>query len=85
MFSNGLLHMDMQVLDNQLRTYQQQLCMFTGCNLEDLPKAMNDIDEWWESGKSMLAEQHVDDNIYDIFIYLNHFRMKLSNMTVKAV
>ena len=35
-----------------VRTYLQQFCTDTGCGLEDLPKAMDDIDEWtgrvWE-------------------------------------
>ena len=30
------------------RTYIQQLCEDTGCNPEDLPKAMNDREKWWE-------------------------------------
>ena len=30
------------------RTYSQQLCEVTGCNLEDLPEAMNDREEWRE-------------------------------------
>ena len=28
------------------RTYIQQLCEDTGCNLEDLPEAMNDREKW---------------------------------------
>ena len=30
------------------RTYIQQLCEDTGCNPEDLPKAMNDKEKWRE-------------------------------------
>ena len=30
------------------RTYIQQLCDDTGCNLEDLPEAMNDWEKWQE-------------------------------------
>ena len=30
------------------RTYQHQLCMVTGCSLEDLLKPMDDSDEWRE-------------------------------------
>ena len=30
------------------RTYPQQLCMDTGCSLEDLPEAMDDTDGWQE-------------------------------------
>ena len=29
-------------------TYIQQLCEDTGCCPEDLPRAMNDREEWWE-------------------------------------
>ena len=49
------------------RTYQQQLCMDTGCSLEDLPEAMDDRDEWWERElrKYMQAARH-DDNYDDI-------------------
>ena len=41
------------------RTYQQQLYSDTGCFLEDLPGAIDDKDEWRESGKSMLAANAV--------------------------
>ena len=35
--------------DDQLEhTYIQQLCDDTGCNLEDLPEAMNDRETWRE-------------------------------------
>ena len=46
------------------RTYQQQLCMATGCSLGDLPETLVDRDEWQkrESGKSVLAVQHNDDD-----------------------
>ena len=30
------------------RTYIQQLCANMGCDLEDLPEAMNDREGWWE-------------------------------------
>ena len=30
------------------RTYIQQLCEDTGCSPEDLPRAMNDMEKWWE-------------------------------------
>ena len=51
------------------RTFIQQLCDDTGCNPEDLPKAMNDRETWREreSGISVLAARH-DDN--DIHIYI---------------
>ena len=45
------------------RTFIQQLCDDTGCNPEDLPKAMNDRETWRErgSGISVLAARHDDD------------------------
>ena len=46
------------------RTFIQQLCDDTGCNPEDLPKAMNDRETWRErgSGISVLAARHDDDD-----------------------
>ena len=37
------------------RTYIHQLCEDTGCNPEDLPKAMNDWDKWRESVRDIRA------------------------------
>ena len=37
------------------RTYIQQLCEDTGCNLEDLPEAMNDREKWRERVKDIRA------------------------------
>ena len=39
------------------KTYTQQLCVDTGCSLEDLPGAMDARDRWREreSGRSMLT------------------------------
>ena len=46
------------------RTFIQQLCDDTGCNPEDLPKAMNDRETWRDrgSGISVLAARHDDDD-----------------------
>ena len=46
------------------RTFIQQLCDDTGCNTEDLPKAINDRETWRErgSGISVLAARHDDDD-----------------------
>ena len=46
------------------RTFIQQLCDDTGCNPEDMPKAMNDRETWTErgSGISVLAARHDDDD-----------------------
>ena len=50
-----------QEQDDQL---EQQLCDDTGCNPEDLPKAMTDRETWRErgSGISVLAARHDDDS-----------------------
>ena len=54
-------------VERRTRTYLQQLCMDTGCSLEDLPEVMDDRDEWQENhGNS--CEQH-DTMIY-IYIYI---------------
>ncbi len=37
------------------RTYIQQLCEDTGCNPEDLPKVMNDREEWRERVRDIRA------------------------------
>ena len=37
------------------RTYIQQLCEDTGCSPEDLPKAMNDREEWRERVRDIRA------------------------------
>ena len=37
------------------RTYIQQLCEDTGCCPEDLPRAMNDRDEWRERVRDIRA------------------------------
>ena len=52
------------------RTFIQQLCDDTGCNPEDLPKAMNDRETWRErgSGISVLAARHDEDD--DIYTYI---------------
>ena len=38
-----------------IRTYLQQLCTDIGCSLEDLPKAMDNRDEWRERVKEIRA------------------------------
>ena len=39
----------------QARTYIQQLCEDTGCCREDLPRAINDREKWWERVKDIRA------------------------------
>ena len=56
------------------RIYIQQLCIDTGCRLEDQPEMMDDRDEWQEreSGKSMLAVQHDNDNEASLDLFARH-------------
>ena len=37
------------------RTYLKQFCTDTGCSMEDLPRAMDDSDEWRERVTEILA------------------------------
>ena len=43
------------------QTYIQQLCEDTGCNPEDLPKAMNDREKWRERVRDIHAGSTNDD------------------------
>ena len=49
------------------RTYIQQLCEDTGCNHEDLPKAMNDWEKWRERGQGYPCWRH---DMMRMMIYL---------------
>ena len=53
------------------RIYIQQLFADTGCSPEDLPKAMDDREEWWERGSeiSVLISRHDDDDDDDEISY----------------
>ena len=51
------------------RTYIQQLCEDTGCNPEDLPEAINNMEKWWERVRDICADDRHDDDIY-IYIYI---------------
>ena len=70
-FSYWPLHMDVPVLvDQQEVTYKY--CVDTDCSLEDVPRAMDDRDNWGErervSAKSVLAawldEIYISDKVY---------------------
>ena len=52
MYSYGTPHMSKQKQDDQP---EQKLCEDTGCNPEDLPKAMNDRDKWREMVRDIRA------------------------------
>ena len=57
------------------RTFIQQLCDDTGCNPEDLPKAMNDRETWRERvGISVLAARHDDDVVKGLKIAIILYR-----------
>ena len=67
------------------RTYIQQLCEDTGCCPEDLPRAMNDREEWRRgSGISVLPARYDDDDDDDIYIYIYiTCRNKLFNIKIE--
>ena len=52
-----------------IRTYLQQLCSDTGCSLEDLPKVMNDRDEWWESERERERERESRKSVLVAWFY----------------
>ena len=55
------------------RTYIQQLCEDTGCCPEDLPRAMNDREEWRERVRDIRATRTWYDDDDDIGISLRYF------------
>ena len=48
MYSSGFLHIGLASIGLPARTYLQQLCTDTGCSTENLPRVMDDRDEWRE-------------------------------------
>ena len=61
------------------RTYIQQLCEDTGCCPEDLPRAMNDREEWRErvreirATSAMMMMMMMKKNTKNILIFLFGF------------
>ena len=51
------------------RTYIQQLCEDTGCCPEDLPRAMNDREEWRERVRISVLPARYDDDDDDIYTF----------------
>ena len=51
------------------KTYLQQLCTDTGCSLEDLSKAMDERDGWWESQRNPYLQ-------LDLIIYIYILSLK---------
>ena len=58
MFFYGLQYMNMSLLVYQ-QGHIQQLCVDTGCNLEDLPRMMDDQGGWWESQVTPYSQHDV--------------------------
>ena len=52
------------------RTYIQQLCEDTRCCPEDLPRAMNDREEWWERVRDIRATSAIWWWWWYIYIYI---------------
>ena len=63
------------------RTYIQQLCEDTGCCPEDLPRAMNDREEWRGSGISALPARYDDDDDVKASVWI--FVKKIKRKTDK--
>ena len=58
------------------RTYIQQLCEDTGCCPEDLPRAMNDREEWRERVRDIRASGTTrwwdDDKCFQVFLIISY-------------
>ena len=52
------------------RTYIQQLCEDTGCCPEDLPRAMNDREEWHERVRDIRATSASSRGFFLFFLFL---------------
>ena len=61
------------------RTYLHQLCADTRCSLEDLPKAMDNRDEWREKVREIYAS-----SIY-IYIYIYREREREDKVSNKLI
>ena len=58
-----------------VRIYIQQLCVDTGCSLEDQPEAMDDREGWWKwVWKIVLMARDDDDDDDDDESIINKFR-----------
>ena len=64
------------------RTYIQQLCEDTGCCPEDLPRAMNDREEWRERVRDIRAAStiwwwwwNISDLVWLVSWHINHCRL----------
>ena len=66
MYSCGLLHMDKQRLDDQLKFIYNSFVLIQGYRLEDLPRAMGDWDEWRErvSSATIIMMMMINEQSY---------------------
>ena len=67
------------------RTYIQQLCEDTGCCPEDLPRAMNDREEWRERVRDIRATSAIWWWWWWWYVFIfnwNHFEMRLLNLRI---
>ena len=62
-FSSGFPYIDTPVLANQQRNIHQ-LCVDTGCQLEDLPRDMDNKEEWQKSQENLCYWYDDNDEIY---------------------
>ena len=62
------------------RTYIHQLCEDTGCSHEDLPKAMNDREKWWEMVRDIRAS--ATTWWWWGWWYLNSFAKKIAHFSI---
>ena len=47
-------------IERPARTYLQQLCSDTGCSREDMQRALDDMDDWWQRVRE----------IHNIYVYI---------------
>ena len=62
------------------KTYIHQLCVDTGCNVKDLPRATTSWDRWWESRKSVLSAQldYNPENSNCLYTHVSYISFKIA-------
>ena len=76
MFFFWLLHKDTPVLMDQQKTYIHQLCVDTGCHLENLPRAMT----YRFTLCDMMIYLLVDVNILNQFLVIDYYELWSGNL-----
>ena len=66
------------------RTYIQQLCEDTGCCPEDLPRAMNDREEWRERVRDVRAASTIWWWWWYTYTYLKVSRKRFNQVSMKT-